>query len=314
MNKYRNNNQERFYYLLIELSLNEEKRKSRLPVVAKFLETIHHEFKEIDYPTIFSIAYDSDITREELELLLQVLVDLEKQITNDEYKRTIQKMRRHFLLSFEQKQRIVNEVKSSEQTLVEVQSQLLDVEDRLKDSYEILEELQNDSSSIYIQFVTILGVFTAIVFSIFGGLTLLDFSVSALNSIPTWKAIVFFSLFSIVTMTMLFMLMRWISIIIDNVTGRRRKFKAMKILSSHFGYTVSVIFFMYLIFISILFSNQSVFLNFQNWIAEISNYLILGFVLLLPILIFSLFLIVYLYNNKATARNRVVALLSTFNS
>ena len=164
------------------------------------------------------------------------------------------------------------------------------------------QELKDEQTKIYIQFVTILGIFTAIVFSMFGGLKLLEYTLTALHEIAIWKAVIFFSMVAIATLCMLFSLMRWISIIVDNVSPTQKKSRFKGILSSHFGFTITFVFFTYLIFIAALFSNKEVLSNFQEWVAGISNYLVLGFILLLPVIIFSLFLIVYIYNKKPTAR------------
>ncbi len=159
-----------------------------------------------------------------------------------------------------------------------------------------INDTKNEQSKIYIQFVTILGIFTAIVFSMFGGLKLLEFTLSSIQGIATWKATVFFSMFAIATLSMLFLLMRWVSIIVDSVSQKKSPIRFFKGLSSHFGFITSLFFFLYMIFISVIFSNKTVYKNFQAWVSGIENYLILGFVLLLPLLMFALFIVVYLYN------------------
>lgn len=255
MNIERNNTQTSFYELLIQLSKDEQKREEILPSLPDFFMLFYEDFKELDYPAIFSISYDSKIFREDLELLLQVLIEVENQLTIDEHKRIIQKMRRHFLLSYEQKIRI--EEKSKE-TLRHVQSQLTDMESDISMTNEMIYTIQEESSKIYAQFVTILGIFTAIVVSVFGGLSIVSGVFKKINETPIWKMVLMGSLVSIFVLCLLFLLMKWISSIVQNAFGLGENKPLMNILTSHGAFATAIFIFCYLIITSVVFSSRKV--------------------------------------------------------
>lgn len=264
MNNYDDSIQETFYQLLITLAREEEMRNRLLPELGEYFHSLFDEFQEIDYPAIFSISYDEDLIREDLELLLQILVEIEKQLYSEEEKRIIQKMRRHFLLSFEQKIRVKVE---SEETLSRVQSELAAVKIYLEETQEVLSFLQEDSTKIYSQFVTILGIFTAIVVSVFGGLSIVSGVFDKINETPMWKIILTGSTVSIFVLCLLFLLTRWISTIVHRSFGFENERSLMQVISNNGAFASGIFIFCYLIIAAVVFSSKDA----TNSLKELMN-------------------------------------------
>lgn len=285
------------------------------------ISSIYEEEPRHKYSSITAYVYN-DTTDEKIEILQYNLYEIRGFIGDDckaedaETKIKLDKLSDHIHLAVNQKKLIEDKYNESKLQLRDINSEFLEVKKELeekaqqistlkKDAKQLEESIENSEkkthdfqSKIYTNFITVLGIFTAIVFSMFGGLKLLEFVLLSIDKTPVWKATIFFSMFAIATLSMLFILIRWVSIIVDNVTSRERKLNFIRILSSHFGFVFSIIFFLYLIFLGVLFSGDSVKVNFQSWLAGFSNYLIMGFVFLLPIIIIILFLIIYFKKNN----------------
>ncbi|WP_336822927.1 hypothetical protein [Sporosarcina sp. USHLN248] len=286
---------------------NEDHPTDKVDAFIRELRNVKFPGEAIQYSAITRFVFDEGIgSFEGLVLIIDEIRELVEEYHGEELEQNVllsryfYKLIDHLMLAAYQ----IEEMRNRARSEFEITERALDRNNYTINSIEEkITSLKDQTDSlldkVYSNFITVLGIFTAIVFSMFGGLKLLEFSISALNTIATWKATIFFSMFAVATLSMLFILMRWISIIVDSMTKRKRDYKVVSILSSHFGFTVAIIFFMYLMFISVLFSNKIVLTNFQEWVAGYSNYLIVGFILLLPALIFLLFLIIYLFKNKS---------------
>ncbi|WP_197462225.1 hypothetical protein [Bhargavaea cecembensis] len=277
----------------------------------ELLVRVAHRFKqsflvdeEIDYPAIFRSIFRHEIDREQLDLLLQFLAELEKILSDEGHKRLIRKMRRHFLLSYEQKvaflaseknlQKIVEkfdeEVDKRVQSLeievgrvqFELSNQLAVIDSQREAQVRLTEQLkdfESHLSRIYTQFVTILGIFTAIVLSIFGGLQLITSTFDELHELPVWKATLMASLVAIAVLCMLGLLTRWISSLIE---ARTNKVPASLFFANNGPFSVGIFIFSYMAIASIIFSSSSTRITFEQ-LVNTGNSLPVLTLLILPV-------------------------------
>src|SRR5699024_7883297 len=111
--------------------------------------------------------------------------------------RNLVKTRQELLDTIEETKRAKTELDNTEKRLAEAQEELSRKLEDLQDNFETtktdIEELHKDKSNIYTQFVTILGIFSAIIFASFGGLELLKNILGNISEASTPKLIVFSS-------------------------------------------------------------------------------------------------------------------------
>lgn len=112
------------------------------------------------------------------------------------------------------------ELENTKEQIIYAQKELRETRKELQGNYkktkEEIEELQKDKTNIYTQFVTILGIFSAIIFASFGGLEILKNVLGNINSAPTAKLIVFSSFSIAGIITLLFVLFNGLS----SLTGK----------------------------------------------------------------------------------------------
>lgn len=285
----KNKSQVSFYDLIILLSSDEEIRKEILPKLGPTFESTFTEYEEVDYPSIFRIVRDSNLVLENVELVLEILVNIESQVSKEGHKKVLKKMRRHFLLSFEQKvsydkldEKFRSDLEKSEESLQLVQSELVNVQNSLDDAKDIVLTVESESAKIYAQFVTILGIFTAIVLSVVGGLQLISSAFINLQDIPMWKTILIVSMVAIAVLSMLFLLTRWISTIVNKLYGYESERTLMDVVTNNGAFAVGIFIFCYLIIASVIFSSNDAVSKLKQ-IVNVWDSLPILLLLLLPI-------------------------------
>lgn len=289
--KTKNSAQESFYELIMKMATSESDRKRALPRLGSVFQEIFLEYEHIEYPAIYKMVSVSSLDRVDIETILEILVEVEKQISKAQLKVMIQKMRRNFLLSYEQKvsfDRIGQEfranLKKSEDNLITVQSQLSDVQEELIDAYNVLNAIDNDSSKIYAQFITILGIFTAIVVSVFGGLSIVSGVFDKINETPMWKIVLTGSMVSLFVLCLMFLLTRWISTIVRKSFGHETERSLMQVLTNNGAFAIGLFIFSYLIIASVIFSSNESILKLKGLII-IGDSIPILIILSLPILV-----------------------------
>ncbi|GEL05468.1 hypothetical protein RST01_20950 [Rummeliibacillus stabekisii] len=266
-----NSNQSNFFHFILKICYNEDDRKKAMPNLSKKFSELFKYETEIDYPAIFDIVSQSSITLSDLDIILEIISEIEKQIEDESLKRLLRKMGRHFRLSFAQKNyfevlqsNYLYELSRSQEALDATQAELAITQEDLKDIQGKNKEIKNEITNIYAQFITILGIFTAIVLSVFGGLQILSSAFQNLQSTPTWKVVMIGSIFSIAVLSMLFLLTRWVSTIVFISFGIKREKSLVGILANNGAFATGVFIFSYLIFAAVIFSSSDFYKHFKQ--------------------------------------------------
>lgn len=136
-----------------------------------------------------------------------------------------------------------------------------------KKTTEIMEEF----SKVYVQFVTILGIFTAIVVSVFGGLSILSGLFENLNEVPIWKTVLVGSLVSLFVLCLLFLLTRWISNLVKDVYKRDTESNFMQVITNNGAFATGIFIFCYLIIAAVVFSSNEARTTFISLITSLDS-------------------------------------------
>ncbi len=283
--------QETFYELLIKMCKNEQHRKKALPALGSSMEIIFSKYEDVEYPTIFRLVNKSSLTREQIDTLLEILVEVENQIEEEHLDRMVRKMRRHFLLSYEQwnsfnslDKEFRAKLEQSEKDLIKAQTELSKVQDELDDALSIILTIDNETSKIYAQFVTILGIFTAIVLSVFGGLQIISATFANIQTVPIWKTTLIGSMVSIAVLCMLFLLTRWISTIVHKTFGHQNERHFMQLITNNGAFATGIFIFCYLIIAAVVFSSNEARTTMKSLINSLDSIPIL-ILLSIPVVI-----------------------------
>lgn len=97
--------------------------------------------------------------------------------------------------------------------------------EQLEEAEAQIEKLQEIKGTIYSEFIAILGIFSALIFGLFGGFDLLTYSFNAfieMNSIP--KSISYLILLSMSLLSLIYFLVYWISKIIERPIAKGKIF------------------------------------------------------------------------------------------
>lgn len=189
-------------------------------------ENGRHKYSEVSR-YIFNLG-DSDI--DVLAVNLNLIAKFAEKKNEDNIKHNINKLIDHTDLAHIQRKYIENEVKKNERLLrgihqstmnVRSESQkltqeLVKTKESLNENYnKISSDIDKHKSSIYTQFVTILGIFTAITFGVFGGMEILGNVMSNIVEVRVPKLLMFSSLVIGSILTILYMLLTAISNIVQ---------------------------------------------------------------------------------------------------
>lgn len=188
-------------------------------------ENGRHKYSEVSR-YIFNLG-DSDI--DVLAVNLKLIAKFAEKKNEDNITHNINKLIDHTDLAHIQRKYIENEVKKNERLLRGIHRSIMNARSEsqkltqdlvktkksLDENYnKISSDIDKHKSNIYTQFVTILGIFTAITFGVFGGMEILGNVMSNIVEVRVPKLLMFSSLIIGSILTILFMLLTGVSNIV----------------------------------------------------------------------------------------------------
>jgi len=164
----------------------------------------------VPYPEIADYVFKEQTYN--LSDLENLIIDSEK--FNDEYGEFMEKFLRHAKLAETQMNYIEKAIRNSEKEVNAIQNKY----DELQTKYTRLIE---QASSIYSEFISILGIFSALIFGLFGGFDTLTSSIRVfIRSNSYGQAIFYISVMGVSLITFVYFLLYWIGLIIDKPIHR----------------------------------------------------------------------------------------------
>ncbi|KRG12648.1 hypothetical protein [Lederbergia galactosidilytica] len=180
-------------------------------------EAYFRENEILTYNDITTAIYNG--TPEKLEQLQENWSKLMEHQTQwdlePEMNEKFRKIDDHFLLATTQRSFILDNVESLKSQLDQKSNELDILTQELEEARKTVDELKDIKTRIYTEFVAILGIFTAVVLGAFGSLQIIGSVFTNIKDVPTGKLLVFSSLTSIGVTILLFLLMKWISYIVQ---------------------------------------------------------------------------------------------------
>lgn len=155
------------------------------------VELIHRKFDEeinIPYDYIAKVIYESDDISsneskiEQLDNNISFILESYEGTNKDTLENNLEKIANNYRLSLAQKDFIVKTTKSVEKRVSDLDQKLKNLEESTKNAKENLEKIEDTKSSIYTDFIAILGVFSSFVFVMFGGFSSLSEIIATLSS------------------------------------------------------------------------------------------------------------------------------------
>lgn len=179
-------------------------------------------------------AVDSEEEDERLNAKITLLLNHYTGSNKSILKSNLEKIRNNYKLSIIQKEFIEKTIKGVEESTEEISdtlTKLSDVTDKMEKNISDLgdtaknvkkevESVKETKSSIYTDFISILGVFSAFVFLMFGGIDVVRAVIDVaddLQVIPLSRLIILSSLMLVAVLTLLYCLLLWIA----RITGKR---------------------------------------------------------------------------------------------
>lgn len=154
----------------------------------------------------------------------------------------------------------------------------------LESATQTVESLKEIKTRIYTEFVTILGIFTAVVLGAFGSLQLIGSVFTNIKEVPTGKLLVFSSLTSLGVVIMLFLLMQWINKIVHrDHSGAKYWDYSYK---GNVVFYTGVIVMIYMLFIGTLLYGEEPKNTISFWLTN--NWFGIGALIILTIALISL--------------------------
>lgn len=212
--------------------LNTQSGKSALDLIHQSLDSdIAIPYDQIARYVYFQNLTDSD---EENEFLNKTVKLVQEKYSGDNYqalKSNLDKIKSNYKLSIEQKKYfdlITNNVTEKADHLVEITEELEKTIDKLQKTSEELEEdykeMSDTKSSIYTDFIAILGVFSAFVFLMFGGVDVLKSVFDVVDNLETVslkRLIIIGSMMIITLLTLMYSLLLLVSRITNKDFGQK---------------------------------------------------------------------------------------------
>ncbi|MGW6384967.1 hypothetical protein [Peribacillus butanolivorans] len=124
------------------------------------------------------------------------------------------KVQDHILLAITQRKFILDNIEVLKTELNQKTEELQSLTQELEVAKKTVDNLKDIKTRIYTEFVSILGIFTAVVLGAFGSLQVIGSVFNHIKDVSTGKLLVFSSLTSIGVLILLFLLMRWINQIV----------------------------------------------------------------------------------------------------
>lgn len=196
--------------------------------------------KRIPYDFIAEYVFgtDTENSPEKNEILNTNIEILLKHFKGCQQKQTaladnLEKIRTHYALAQIQKEYITKASKDVGEIVNKlvpvvgtIEEQTKKSKRRMADIEEAVESVKDTKSGIYTDFIAILGVFSAFVFLMFGGIDVVRAVIDVaddLQSIPLSRLVILGSLMLIAVLTMLYCLLLWIARITGKTVGSCHK-------------------------------------------------------------------------------------------
>lgn len=194
-----------------------------------FIDTLIDENYSTPYEYVSKYVYEQeDISMEDNEIFNQNQVVLLREIQysnaykeNDTecLKKNLNKLSRHYALAKIQKEFILNTTKDVEKKVVNFNKSISELDKSIARTKEAVSNVETTKSSIYTDMIAILGVFSAFVLVMFGGIeiarSLFDIG-DDLSNMKLSRIITVVSIMMIIVLTILYSLLLWIA----KITGK----------------------------------------------------------------------------------------------
>ncbi|MTT32173.1 hypothetical protein GMB86_09165 [Terrilactibacillus sp. BCM23-1] len=253
-----------------------------------FSNTLYGNLR-LPYSDITSAIYR--IEDEKLLIIKENLDKISEYVLHEEMEiKDLNKLIDHIELAKVQREYILTNVD-------ELQKQVDKEQDKLND-------IKNIKSKIYTEFVGILGIFTAVVLGAFGSLQVIGSVFSNIKDVPTGKLLVFSSVTSLGVISLLFLLMRWISRIVYRDFDKK---------SWSFSIKDNLIFIMclnvlgYMFVLGFLLFCKEPKTTIISWLSSgnLGIYILVILTMIMLIILFVCTLIGVLHNNKTNPSEKV---------
>lgn len=203
---------------------------------SSFLSMYHEQLDDPDltipYDQIAGVVYENENSDENNEILFGNISLILTSYTGNNYEnleRNLEKIQNNYTLAQVQKEYILKNSKNAHRLWLEQKYFSEDLNKKLKALDETTEKIGSDvddihdtKSSIYTDFIAILGVFSAFVFVLFGGIEVARavFDIGDdLQTMDLSKMIIISCLMMIGVLTLLYSLLLWIARITDKKIG-----------------------------------------------------------------------------------------------
>lgn len=287
---------------------NSEQIKDKTKYFLRILKNVDFPGNALQYSQISQTIFSKKSEFEQIENISEVISKTATEHCSsildesEELSRRFYKLIDHMRLASFQISEIAEHFSSeSEGMTTEIENskrKLKEIENELKLKGESVENLNKEITKIYTQFVSILGIFTAIVISVFGGLGIINGVFESINVTAVWKIVLVGSMASIATLSMLFILTKWITSIINVAFERKDSNNLINIIKDNGAFSTGIFIFCYLIIASVIFSSPSAVERLKS-ITNIGHSVIAFVLLTLPIIAgFILFIKILNSKNK----------------
>lgn len=217
---------------LLRRKISELSNENRASLLASYHEQLDDSDLTIPYDQIAGVVYENENSDENNEILLgNISLILTSYTGNscENLKKNLEKIQNNYTLAQVQKEYILKNSKNAHRLLLEQKCFSEDLDKKLevlnKTTEKIgsnVDDIHDTKSSIYTDFIAILGVFSAFVFVLFGGIEVARavFDIGDdLQTMDLSKMITISCLMLIGILTLLYSLLLWIARITDKKIG-----------------------------------------------------------------------------------------------
>ncbi|AQP41527.1 phage protein [Streptococcus gallolyticus] len=273
---------------LLRRKISELSNENRASLLASYHEQLDDPDLTIPYDQIAGVVYEnenSDENNEVLNLNIELILstysggcfdNLDKNLRKIQNNYTLAQVQKEYIIKNSEKARsLLQDLKPSLEKLLQQTEQfqvantnlsnnLSTIENTIGETQKELDDVRDTKSSIYTDFIAILGVFSAFVFVLFGGIEIARVAFDIGDDLQTMdlsKMITISCLMLIGVLTLLYSLLLWIARITDKKIGHCMveecengcKHKWKHFYMRHSFYFTIVIFLTAITFISYVF-------------------------------------------------------------
>ena len=222
--------------ILLGKNLSELGNDDKQKVLEVFRQMFSDSALTIPYNDIADYVYQNENSDEDNEVLnenIRLILDGSPNETKEILSKNLDKIKTNYSLSQVQREYILRNSKQAQDTVSELHHLITEVEEQIKTSEKSMNKMNSDiadittritevrniKSGIYTDFIAILGVFSAFVFVMFGGIEIARavFDVGDdLQTMDLSKIITVSSLMMIAILTLMYSLLLWIA----RITGK----------------------------------------------------------------------------------------------